>query len=55
MRVFAVDGVKTLAEEKTSIDEQKTFDLMCVKYYEFSLKYCLNLADKQEVREEFKK
>lgn len=43
----------TLKDEKTAVADQKTFDLLCVKYYEFSLKYCLNVADKNELKSAF--
>lgn len=49
MRQFAVKGVATLKDEEASIDNKETFDLLCVKYYEYAGKYCLNLPDKEEL------
>ena len=58
MRAFAVKGIRNLESEKDHIEKDdlleeekdadakkrpyKTFEMLCVKYYEFALKYCLN-------------
>ena len=58
MRAFAVKGITNLESEKDHIEKDdlleeeknadakkrpyKTFEMLCVKYYEFAIKYCLN-------------
>ena len=43
MRQFAIKAIDNLFEEKKSIKDSHIFDKLCVKYYEYSLKFCLNL------------
>lgn len=54
MRQFAVKGIKTLKEEKNSIGDEGTFDMLCSKYYEYSVRYCLNKQDRIELEQGFK-
>jgi len=42
MRQFAVKGVEWLLHEKDSINSPQAFDNLCAKYYEYSVRYCLN-------------
>ena len=55
MRQFAVKGVETLAAEKEAVDTApEAFDNLCAKYYEYSVRYCLNSQDRQELNKKFK-
>ena len=42
LRDFALKGVMLLRDEKEAVQETETFELLMVKYYEYSLKFCLN-------------
>lgn len=53
MRGFAVKGIECLNNEKISINDEKTFDMVCAKYYEYSIRYCLNKQDRDELHAEF--
>lgn len=54
MRQFAIKGIDTLNEEKDSINDERTFNVLCVKYYEYSVRYCLNKQDREELHNKFK-
>ena len=59
MRKFAVKGVEVLKNEKKYLERDSgnaspdkpytTYDLLCAKYYEFSVVFCLNKADRDEL------
>jgi hypothetical protein len=53
MRGFAIKGIATLKEEKASISNERTFDMVCAKYYEYSIRYCLSKQDRDELQAEF--
>jgi hypothetical protein len=53
MRQFAIKGVDILKEEKDSINDPATFDMVCAKYYEYSVRYCLNKQDREELQAKF--
>lgn len=42
LRQFAVKGIETLKDEKKTINDDKSFELVCAKYYEYSYRFCLN-------------
>lgn len=55
MRQFAVKGVETLAAEREAVDTApEAFENLCAKYYEYSVRYCLNSQDRQELAQKFK-
>lgn len=40
--------------EKESINDQDIFDRLCVTYYTYAIKFCLNNADRNELKDRFK-
>lgn len=46
MRQVAVKGVQTILDEKRAINDENTFEMVCAKYYEYSIRYCLNQQDR---------
>ncbi len=42
LRQFAVKGIDTLADERGSINDDSTFEMVCAKYYEYAYRFCLN-------------
>lgn len=54
MRQFAVRGIDTLKEEKEAINDDSAFEMVCAKYYEYSVRYCLNQQDREELHTKFK-
>ena len=54
MRQFAVKGIETLKDEKDNINNEKTFENVCAKYYEYAFVYCLNKKDNKELILKFK-
>ena len=54
MRQFAIRSIDILKEEQQSINDPATFDMVCAKYYEYSVRYCLNKQDRDELKAKFK-
>ena len=54
LRQFAIRGIDTLIDERDSINDQETFDMVCAKYYEYSYRYCLNTQDREEMHTKFR-
>ena len=54
LRQFAIRGIDTLKDERDSINDKDTFDMVCAKYYEYSYRYCLNAQDKEEMHAKFR-
>ena len=44
-----------MAEERETVNSERTFDLLCAKYFEYSARYCLSAEDRKELIDEFKK
>ena len=54
LRQFAIRGIDTLKEERDTINDPETFEMVCAKYYEYSYRYCLNAQDKEEMHNKFR-
>ena len=54
LRQFAVKGIETLKEERKSINDEQSFEMVCAKYYEYSYRFCLNTEQKQELKDKFR-
>lgn len=55
MRQFAVKGIAALEEERHSLGDESVFEQLCVKYYDYALKYCLNKEDRDQLEAAFSK
>lgn len=42
MKEFAIKGIETLKNERETIDDEHSFDVVCASYYNYAVKYCLN-------------
>lgn len=54
LRRFAIRGIDTLKDERDSINDTETFEMVCAKYYEYAYRYCLNAQEKEEMHNKFK-
>ena len=46
-------GLEILKGERVTINDEKTFEMVCAKYYEYSVRYCLNKQDRDELHTKF--
>ena len=54
MKQFAVKGVETLKIEQSHLNDDKAFEQLCLKYYEYAYPYCLRKEDREELHQKFK-
>ena len=53
LRDLAIKGVILLREEQLSVKDTQTFEMLMMKYYEYSLKFCLNQRDQNALDKRF--